>query len=340
MEILENISLKNLNSFSVDVNTRYFARATQVTDILNIIQSTRFKDTKKLILGGGSNILPLNDFDGLTLKIDLRGKFPKIIDTGNLELKIMAGEPWEDLVEYCVANNWGGIENLTLIPGNTGTAPIQNIGAYGREIKDCLKEVEAIETVTGEIITFTNEECQFGYRSSFFKNEGKDRYIIISVTLLLSQKDHQINYDYAPVKEYFLKKKITRPGIKDVMQAIQSIRREKLPDPKITGNAGSFFKNPVISSDHFQALKTEWPDIPWYPAGNQWIKIPAAWLIEQCGWKGYQDNRCGVHYKQPLVLVNFGEASGMEIWQLASRIQQTIVQKFGITMEPEVNLIG
>ncbi|MDX1315812.1 MAG: UDP-N-acetylmuramate dehydrogenase, partial [Eudoraea sp.] len=253
---------------------------------------------------------------------------------------VMAGENWHELVLWTLDQGYGGLQNLALIPGNTGTAPIQNIGAYGVELKDAFEGCEAMHIASGESRYFSKELCQFGYRDSFFKREGKGQFIITAVDFRLSKKDHKINMDYAPLKAELLQKGINTPEIADIARAVIAVRSSKLPDPKELGNSGSFFKNPVIPEGLFQTLKDNHPEMPSYDLGNQTHKIPAAWLIDQCGLKGKRFGDAGVHKKQALVLVNYGNASGAEILDLARRVQSAVKEKFGISLEPEVNIIG
>ncbi len=338
MAILEYVSLKPHNTFGVDACARYFCRVATKEYLLNIIEEELPYYDKHLIIGGGSNILFCSDYDGLVILNEISGIEVVQEDQQSVWVKALSGTCWHDLVLYCVERNWGGIENLSLIPGTAGAAPMQNIGAYGVELKDTFVSLEAIDMNTGEERVFHHAECRFGYRQSVFKKELKGRYFIYSITLKLSR--HPIvNTSYGDIRKTLEERKITQPTIRDVSDAVISIRKSKLPDPAATGNAGSFFKNPEVAADKAESLHMDYPDMPAYaqPDGN--IKIPAAWLIEQCGWKGKQIGYTGNHAKQALVIVNYGNASGNEIWQHALHVQQSVKEKFGIWLEPEVNVI-
>jgi UDP-N-acetylmuramate dehydrogenase len=291
-----------------------------------------------LSLGGGSNILFTKDFDGLVILNNIKGK--EIINQNqkSVFLKIGAGENWHELVMYCVDNGWGGIENLSLIPGNTGTAPMQNIGAYGVEIKETFVELEALEISSGKIVKFSNSDCEFGYRESVFKNKMKNQYIILNITIELN-KNPVININYGDVKVILESQNIKNPTIREVSNAIISIRQSKLPDPKKIGNSGSFFKNPIVSLNQLELIKKKYPNVVNYEINENEFKIAAGWLIERAGWKGKKFNNYGVHEKQALVLVNYGLANGMEIFELSEKIILDIKDKFGITLEREVNII-
>lgn len=278
-------------------------------------------------------------YNGLVVKIDSTGIFETHRDSKAVFIKVMAGVNWETFVDFCIDRGFGGIENLTMIPGNVGTSPIQNIGAYGVELKDFFESLEAIDTTTRAIKTFTSDECQFGYRESFFKKQGKDRYIITSVTFKLVHTGYQPKLDYNTVKEELKNMGSINPQLRDVRNAIKNIRERKLPDPAKLGSAGSFFKNPVIPEDHYLELKNRFPDISTFPAGNKLVKISAGWLIEKAGWKGYKQGDAGVYANQALVLVNYGKASGEDILALSHAIQNSILEKFNVILEREVNLI-
>lgn len=335
--LLKNISLKDYNTFGIDAKAKYFCEIQSVNQLMDLIQSDLFKKEKRLILGGGSNVLFTKDFDGLIIHNSILGK-EKINETvDSVSIQLNSGEVWHQAVMYCVENNWGGIENLSLIPGTVGAAPMQNIGAYGVEVKEVIEKVEAVELATGRIMTFTNEECKFGYRESVFKNELREKFFISSVTLTLSKKSHRINTSYGAIADTLHTMNISQPTIKNVSDAVIKIRSEKLPDFKTLGNAGSFFKNPEISEERFSKLKNDFPIVPHYSA-NQGVKVPAGWLIEQCGWKGKTFDHVGVHAKQALVLVNYGDATGDEIFSLAQKIISSVKEKFSITLTPEVNI--
>ena len=338
MNIIENYPLLKLNTFGVDVKARYFTSINTINELIEVTKTNVFKDLELLILGGGSNILFTKDFDGLVILNNIKGK--EIIDQNqqSIFLKIGAGENWHELVMYCVDNGWGGIENLSLIPGNTGTAPMQNIGAYGVEIKETFVELEALEISSGKIVKFNNSDCEFGYRESVFKNKMKNQYIILNITLEL-KKNPVLNINYGDVKAILESQNIKNPAIKEVSNAIISIRQSKLPDPKKIGNSGSFFKNPIVSLNQLELIKKKYPNVVNYEINENEFKIAAGWMIERAGWKGKKFNNYGVHEKQALVLVNYGLANGIEIFDLSEKIILDIKDKFGITLEREVNII-
>ena len=338
MNIIENYPLLKLNTFGIDVKAKYFTSINTINELIEVTKTNVFKDLELLILGGGSNILFTKDFDGLVILNNIKGK--EIIDQNqqSIFLKIGAGENWHELVMYCVDNGWGGIENLSLIPGNTGTAPMQNIGAYGVEIKETFIELEALEISSGKIVKFNNSDCEFGYRESVFKNKMKNQYIILNITLEL-KKNPVLNINYGDVKAILESQNIKNPAIKEVSNAIISIRQSKLPDPKKIGNSGSFFKNPIVSLNQLELIKKKYPNVVNYEINENEFKIAAGWLIERAGWKGKKFNNYGIHEKQALVLVNYGLANGMEIFELSEKIILDIKDKFGITLEREVNVI-
>ena len=335
LSIHKDFDLSSFNTMGVSSKAAFFAEVASVPELQEAIKFAKDKNLEILVLGGGSNILFKKDFDGLVIYNALKGRdFLSEID-----LKIASGENWHELVLFCVENGLGGIENLSLIPGSVGAAPIQNIGAYGVELENVFSSLEAFMIDSGELKTFTKDECKFGYRESIFKKELKGKAVITSVTLRLS-KDHTVNTSYKALSEKLLEKGISEPDIKDISDCVIEIRQSKLPDPKQIGNTGSFFKNPVISVQHFNQLKSEYPDIPSYPVTERQVKIPAGWLIEKAGWKGKRIGDAGVHDKQALVLVNHGNATGEEIWNLATEICLSISTEFEINLIPEVNLIG
>ena len=338
MNIIANYPLLKLNTFGVDVKAKYFVSINTVNELIELTKTKVFKDLQLLILGGGSNILFTKDFNGLVILNNIKGK--EIIDQTkeSIFLKIGAGENWHELVMYSVDNGWGGIENLSLIPGNTGTAPMQNIGAYGVEIKETFVELEALEISSGKIVKFNNSDCEFGYRESVFKNKMKNQYIILNITLEL-KKNPVLNINYGDVKAILESQNVNNPSIKQVSDAIISIRQSKLPDPKIIGNSGSFFKNPIVSLNQLELIKKKYPNVVNYKINENEFKIAAGWMIERAGWKGKKFNNYGVHEKQALVLVNYGLANGMEIFNLSEEIILDIKDKFGITLEREVNII-
>ncbi len=339
VKIEENKSLKPLNTFGIDVKAAHFITISSLDQLEELFQTDVYRNEKHLILGGGSNVLFTNDFDGLIIKTALKGI--EIINKTEetITIKVGAGESWHDVVMHCVQNNWGGIENLSLIPGTMGAAPIQNIGAYGVEIKNVIEEVAAIELANGAQKIFNNAECCFGYRESVFKSELREKYFISSVTLTLSTKRHQLNVSYGAINDTLKQMNITTPTIQSVSKAVVHIRESKLPDPRVHGNAGSFFKNPTITKNHFELLQKINPTIPSYATVNQEVKVPAGWLIEQCGWKGKKINNVGVHLQQALVLVNYGNGNGAEILALSEKICASVKEKFDITLTPEVNII-
>ncbi len=336
--IYQNISLKPYNTFGIDVKAAQFVSISSVEELQVLCTTFNLSERKKLIFGGGSNILLTQDFDGMAVKIDLKGIDTIKEDDDFVWVKAMSGEVWHDLVMYAVDHNWYGLENLSLIPGCVGAAPMQNIGAYGSEIKDTFEELIAVEIESGKLVKFTNSACKFGYRESTFKNEAKDKYIIVSVTFKLSKKGI-LNVQYGAIKDTLAQQGILNPTIKDVSNAVMAIRKSKLPDPKILGNSGSFFKNPEIELNAFESLKVKHPTMPGYPVGSDKIKVPAGWLIEQCGFKGKRIGNTGAHKDQALVLVNYGGATGNEIFSLAKQIQATVFQTYGIQITPEVNIV-
>lgn len=339
IRIEENISLKGLNTFGIDVKAKYFAAIHVEEDLLELLQHPVYQNHPRLILGGGSNILFTKDFDGLVIKSSILERTVTEENTETLLLRTGSGENWHQLVMHCIKNNWGGIENLSLIPGTVGAAPMQNIGAYGVEIKNVTEVVNGIDLVKGVSQTFTNADCRFSYRESVFKQELKEKIFISSITLRLTKKSHLLHTQYDALQEVLQRRHLTHPTIQDVSDAVIAIRQRKLPDPSVIGNAGSFFKNPTVSPSVAQLIKKEYPSMPSYPVDNQHVKIPAGWLIEQCGWKGKKFGHIGVHEQQALVLVNFGSGKGEEISGLAKKIQESVREKFGVTLITEVNII-
>jgi UDP-N-acetylmuramate dehydrogenase len=337
MEILSHYPLKNHNSFGINVFANEFVQVHTLNELADVLRENR--DKELFILGGGSNMLLTKDIDALVIHIDLKGKEVVWEDEDLAHIKAMAGENWHEFVQYCISQNYGGLENLSLIPGNVGTTPIQNIGAYGTEIKDTFVSCEAMEIATQEIRTFTKEECEFGYRESIFKGALKNKYIIVSVTFGLTKTNHKINISYGDIDAELTKNGITIPTIKDVGAAITAIRQSKLPNPKELGNSGSFFKNPVITAEQFEKAYQLHPQMPHYTVSDTQVKVPAGWLIEQCGFKGKRFGDAGVHAKQALVIVNYGNATGQELLDLAKKVQDTVFENFGIRIEAEVNVI-
>jgi UDP-N-acetylmuramate dehydrogenase len=336
--ILKNTALKPYNTFGLEANTKLFVEVNSNNELLDLLRSQDFKSNDILILGGGSNILLTKDFDGLVVKNHIKGI--EIIEDNDdyVIIRVGSGEVWHSFVMYCVDNGFGGIENLSLIPGTVGAAPMQNIGAYGVEIKDTFIELEAINRQTLEEEKFDNTACKFGYRESVFKNVLKDKYFITHVSFKL-QKKPTLKLEYGAIKETLEELNVQTPSIVDVSHAVIKIRQTKLPDPALIGNSGSFFKNPVVSIPVFEKLKKEYPNLPSYPVDESSVKVPAGWLIEQAGWKGKTIGNIGVHKNQALVLVNYGDGSGLEIKKLSEQIQASILEKFGITLHAEVNII-
>lgn len=334
--ISENVSLKPFNTFGIDVKATRFATFASPEELGQILKDNINKPL--LILGGGSNLLLTKDFDGLVLKNEIKG-IEVISETANeVLIRSGAGEVWHEFVLYCISKNYCGIENLSLIPGSVGASPMQNIGAYGVEIKDVFDKLEAVEIATGEIHTFDNETCEFGYRESIFKHAVKNQYVITNVYFKLS-KTQNTNTSYGAINQQLEVMGIINPTIKDVSDAVIAIRSSKLPNPKEIGNAGSFFKNPVIEHAHYQEILKNYPNAPSYPVGEQHVKVPAGWLIETAGWKGKVVGETGVHKNQALVLVNYGDATGKEIYQLSTDIIEDIERKFKILLTREVNIL-
>ncbi|WP_417800159.1 UDP-N-acetylmuramate dehydrogenase [Tenacibaculum sp.] len=335
MNIQENISLKEYNTFGIDVNAKRFVSITSVYQLQQLL-----KEEKNIFLiSGGSNMLLTKDIEILVVHIDIKGISIDRENQDSIHLTVNAGENWHEFVLWCVSQNYGGLENLSLIPGNVGTCPIQNIGAYGVEVKDTITKVEAVEIETGKLVSLAAEECQFGYRNSIFKNKAKGKYVLTSVSFQLTKNNHKLNTSYGAIASELTLKGITNPTIKDISNVVIAIRQSKLPDPKKIGNSGSFFKNPVISREHFEKLQKKYPNIPSYVISDAEIKVPAGWLIEQSGFKGKRFGAYGVHEKQALVLVNYGSAKGNEIYELAQKIQYSIKNTFDIDLEIEVNII-
>jgi len=337
VQIQENISLKTYNTFGIDVSAKHFISVKSIDELTQVLKLKNYPN--KFVLGGGSNLLLTQNIDALVIHIDLKGISIVSQSDNDVLVKASAGENWHEFVLCCLENDFGGIENLSLIPGNVGTAPIQNIGAYGVELKDVFESCEALQLKSGSIKTFTKEECQFDYRNSVFKNSLKGQYIILNVTFKLTSKQHQIKTGYGAIKCELSSMNIDNPTIQDVSKAVIAIRSSKLPDPKQIGNSGSFFKNPVINKSQYKALVQNFPDMPSYTISENLVKIPAGWLIEQAGFKGKTFGNYGVHKNQALVLVNYGNAKGEDIKQLAFLIQKTIKKLFDIDLEAEVNIV-
>lgn len=336
MNIQENFSLKNYNTFGVEAKAKYFAEVTSVEELKKTLQ---ISNSPILLLGGGSNILFTKDFDGLVIKLNLKGISEKISDENYVLVTAKAGENWHDLVQFTISKNYGGLENLSLIPGNVGTCPIQNIGAYGTEIKDHFVSCKALNLENLEIEELTLEQCKFGYRDSIFKTSVKGKYIILEVTFNLTTKNHHIKTEYGAISTELKNLGIENPTIQDVAKAVINIRQSKLPNPAEIGNAGSFFKNPTIYLEQFERLKEIFPEIQGYPNGN-FVKVPAGWLIENAGWKGKQIGNVASHKLQALVIINAtGEATGKEIYDFSTMIIDSVKEKYGIELEREVNIV-
>ncbi len=382
MHLDQKVSLKAFNTFGMEVEARYFVEAKTHSEVLTLLNYRHMIHMPILFLGGGSNVLLTRNFAGIVIRINSKGIATKELDAGHVLVTAEAGENWDDFVGYCVNNGWAGLENLSLIPGTVGAAPIQNIGAYGVEVQDVIDAVQIVEIDSGKQKRLSNADCEFGYRDSVFKRALKGKVIVLNVTFRLTKVDglqgHKVTelqrsrdgkksflqLDYGDIRGELQQLGVTEPTVKDVREAVCNIRRRKLPDPAVVGNAGSFFKNPLIGQAAMIALQKSFPDIPVYPQGNvkntgssknahpdgndfagqssadAFVKIPAAWLIEQCGWKGYRAGDAGVHPNQPLVLVNYGNATGTQILELAGEITESVFKKFGIQLEIEVNVIG
>lgn len=336
MNIRHNISLKNYNTFGIEVFAKNFIEAKSVADIQEII---KLDYSKKFLLGGGSNmLLTKNIDDALVIHLNIKGKNIISQDDDVVYIKAHAGENWHEFILWCLDYGFGGLENMSLIPGNVGTAPIQNIGAYGKELKDNFVSCDTIEIATGKTKTFNKKDCNFGYRNSVFKNELKGQYIITSVTFKLTKRNHNTNTSYGAIESELASKNIDNPTLSDISNAVITIRQSKLPDPKELGNSGSFFKNPVVSNTTFKEFILKFPEAPSYKVSGNETKIPAGWLIEQAGFKGKRYGDAGIHKNQALVLVNYGDATGQDIWNLAMKIKSEVLEKFGIEINPEVNI--
>lgn len=337
MKIKENISLKPYNTFGIDVLAKHFVSVSNLDELKNILLLKGYPD--KLILGGGSNILLTKNQKALVIHVNLKGITIISEDENSVIVKANAGENWHEFVLWCLDHDFGGIENLSLIPGNVGTAPIQNIGAYGVELKDSFISCEGLSLESNTIKSFSKANCNFGYRNSIFKQHEKGKYIITNVTFKLSKKTHKLNINYGSIASQLELMQITSPTIQEISKAIIAIRESKLPNPKEIGNSGSFFKNPIISKAHYVTLLENFPEIPSYTISDNEIKIPTGWLIEKSGFKGKRFGDYGVHKNQALVLVNYGNSKGSDILNLSKLIQKTIKRLFGISIEAEVNIL-
>ena len=358
MTIKKKFSLKKNNTFGVDVSAKYFAEVSSVDELIEILktefaswqiptdtakpsnsQNFKISNPQILFLGGGSNILFTKDFEGLVIQLNLKGITERPLNETEILVTAKAGENWHEFVQFSLSKDYGGLENLSLIPGNVGTSPMQNIGAYGTEIKDTFVGCRVLNLENFGIEEFNTEKCRFGYRDSIFKQEGKGKYVILEVTFKLTTKNHKIKTEYGAIKSELEEMGVENPTIQEVSKAVINIRQSKLPDPKVIGNAGSFFKNPTIPLIQFEKLQQEFPEIPNYPNGN-FVKIPAGWLIEQCGWKGKQIGNVATHHLQSLVIINkTGNASGKEIFDFSTRIIDSVKEKYRIELEREVNIV-
>jgi UDP-N-acetylmuramate dehydrogenase len=337
MQIQNNFSLKKYNTFGIEAKAKQFVAVHSIEELKQILAT--HKTEAKFILGGGSNMLLTQDINALVIHVDLKGK--KIIkeDDDYVWVESQAGEVWHEFVLWSIDQNLGGLENMSLIPGNVGTTPVQNIGAYGTEIKDTFVSCTAVNIDSQELRTFTKEECKFGYRESIFKQEAKDQYVITSVVFKLTKRNHKINTAYGDITKELEKNNIVTPTLKEVSNAVIAIRQSKLPDPKELGNSGSFFKNPIIPKELYEKAHAQFPEMPHYVVSETEVKVPAGWLIEQAGFKGKRFGDAGIHKNQALVIVNYGNATGQEILAVSKDIQATVLNKFGIAIEAEVNVI-
>ncbi|MBO6183643.1 MAG: UDP-N-acetylmuramate dehydrogenase [Chryseobacterium sp.] len=335
----ENFLLKPFNTFGVEAKAKYFVEVNTAEELIKTLKHAHSQTLPLLFLGGGSNILLTKDFDGLAIQLNIKGISEELLNENEVLVTAKAGENWHEFVLYCLNKNYGGLENLSLIPGNVGTSPMQNIGAYGTEIKDHFVNCKVLNLNTLEVETFDLEKCRFGYRDSIFKQEGKNKYVILEVSFKLTTQNHTIKTEYGAIKSELENLGIINPTIQDVSKAVINIRQSKLPDPKKIGNAGSFFKNPTIPLAQFEDLKLKFENIQGYPNGN-FVKVPAGWLIEQCGWKGKQIGNVASHQLQSLVIINAtGNASGKEIFDFSTLIIDSVKEKFGIELEREVNIL-
>lgn len=337
MEIQSNFSLKNYNTFGIEAKAKQFVAVHSVTELETVLEQNKSK--KKFVLGGGSNMLLTKDIEALVIHIDLKGKSIIKEDEDFVWVQSQAGENWHEFVLWTIEQNFGGLENMSLIPGNVGTTPVQNIGAYGVEMKDCFVSCDTITIANLETKKFTKEECNFGYRESVFKNKVKDQYIITSVVFKLTKRNHKINLSYGDIMAELEKNNILNPTLKEVSKAVIAIRQSKLPDPAILGNSGSFFKNPILLKKDFESIHQKFPEMRYFDISETEVKVPAGWLIEQAGFKGKRFGDAGIHKNQALVLVNYGNATGQEILAVSKNIQKTIFDTFAIHIEAEVNVI-
>ena len=337
MQIQSNFSLKSFNTFGIEAKAKNFVAVHSLDELKTVLAEHAAEP--KFILGGGSNMLLTQDIEALVIHIDLKGKRMLKEDDDFVWVESMAGENWHEFVLWTIDQNFGGLENMSLIPGNVGTTPVQNIGAYGTEIKDTFVSCDAMKIDDQTMRTFSKEDCRFGYRESIFKQEAKNQYIITSVVFKLTKRNHKINTSYGDITKELALQNVTVPTLKDVSNAVIAIRQSKLPDPKVLGNSGSFFKNPVISRSHFEKVQAQFPEIKFFEVSPTEVKVPAGWLIEQAGYKGFRKGDAGVHKNQALVLVNYGSATGQDILALSREVQQAVFDKYSIAIEAEVNVI-
>jgi UDP-N-acetylmuramate dehydrogenase len=339
MKLLENYPLKDITTFHAKVFATEYTEFASSEELKEILSSPSIIGKPFMILGGGSNVLFTGNYGGVIIRNVIKGIEVVKEESDVIYIRANGGEKWHDFVLYCVSHNYGGVENLSLIPGTVGAGPIQNIGAYGVELKDTLYEVLAMDINTNEIRKFSNADCKFGYRDSIFKGEEKGKYVILAVTFKLDKNPKKVNVSYGTISKELESMGVTNPTIADVSKAVINIRSSKLPDPEKLGNAGSFFKNPVIANAGFEKLKAQFPEIVSFPAHDGHTKLAAGWLIEQCGWKGRRIGDAGVHKDQALVLVNYGDATGKEIYDLSTKVIESVKEKFGVELEREVNMI-
>lgn len=339
MPLLPNADLKPYNTFGIAARAALLGRFGSAEELRALLAAPEAVGRPRMVLGGGSNVLFTQDFPGMVLLNEVPGMAVVGGDERTVLVKAGAGVVWHEFVLHCVRNGWGGIENLSLIPGRVGAGPMQNIGAYGVELKDVFHSLEALRIADGEVIAFDRMACAFGYRESFFKREGRGRFIILSVTFRLNKAPHALSTHYGPIQEELRRMGVTQPTIEDVSSAVIAIRNSKLPLPAVLGNAGSFFKNPVVDQATAGRIKAAHPDAVVYPGGDGLAKLAAGWLIEKAGWKGYRAGACGVHDKQALVLVNYGGATGHEVYDLSERVLRSVRERFGVELEREVNIV-
>lgn len=339
VNIQHNVSLKEFNTFGIEAQAKAYLGVRNEGVLSELISKNLFPEMDRMVLGGGSNVLFTQDFDGLVIHLGIEGKQVVAETESEVVLEAGAGENWHQLVLHCIAQGWGGIENLSLIPGKVGAAPLQNIGAYGVELKDVFEYLDLMHLDSGKVERFTAANCQFGYRDSIFKRELKGKIIVLRVALRLQKTNHRLNTSYGAIEKELAARNIAAPTIKDVSDVVISIRQSKLPDPAQIGNGGSFFKNPELPLAEFERLRAEFPDLPGYVVSETVMKVPAAWLIDRAGWKGKRFGNYGVHDRQALVLVNHGGAKGQDIYDLSGRILESVKEKYGVLLEREVNVI-